>query len=161
MRLRKWAQLQASTRHVLFSVMIIFENPPLLMPSRAVEANSFTTQTPTKSLWQIIEHMIPTTSIMSLCKSVFCCQKSRQESRISAWAFTILLQWGRKQVSSPCACRWQGISTFLGDRRNQAGKQCRKVQGLYMYGGVGTGKTMLMDLLVDSAPPQFKVIYCI
>lgn len=29
--------------------------------------------------------------------------------------------------------------------------------GLYMHGGVGTGKTMLMDLLVGSAPPEFKV----
>lgn len=26
-----------------------------------------------------------------------------------------------------------------------------------MHGGVGTGKTMLMDLLVGSAPPEFKV----
>ena len=26
-----------------------------------------------------------------------------------------------------------------------------------MFGGVGTGKTMLMDLLVHSAPPQFQV----
>lgn len=26
-----------------------------------------------------------------------------------------------------------------------------------MYGGVGVGKTMLMDLLATSAPPQFKV----
>lgn len=29
-----------------------------------------------------------------------------------------------------------------------------------MFGGVGTGKTMLMDLLVNSAPPQFKVHPC-
>ena len=26
-----------------------------------------------------------------------------------------------------------------------------------MYGGVGVGKTMLMDLLVDAAPSEFKV----
>ena len=26
-----------------------------------------------------------------------------------------------------------------------------------MYGGVGVGKTMLMDLLVQVAPPRFKV----
>lgn len=30
-------------------------------------------------------------------------------------------------------------------------------QGLYMYGGVGVGKTMLMDLLVTAAAPEFKV----
>ncbi|KAI7840820.1 hypothetical protein COHA_005466 [Chlorella ohadii] len=31
------------------------------------------------------------------------------------------------------------------------------VQGLYMYGGVGVGKTMLMDLLVKEAPPYFQL----
>lgn len=31
------------------------------------------------------------------------------------------------------------------------------VKGLYMYGGVGCGKTMLMDLFVDTTPPHFKV----
>jgi predicted ATPase len=31
------------------------------------------------------------------------------------------------------------------------------VRGLYMYGGVGCGKTMLMDLLVASAPREFQV----
>ena len=31
------------------------------------------------------------------------------------------------------------------------------VRGLYMYGGVGCGKTMLMDLFVESCPPEFKV----
>ncbi len=29
-----------------------------------------------------------------------------------------------------------------------------------MYGGVGTGKTMLMDLFVQAAPPEFKVRWC-
>eukprot|EP00878_Enallax_costatus_P014061 GHUV01014705.1.p1 GENE.GHUV01014705.1~~GHUV01014705.1.p1 ORF type:complete len:299 (+),score=52.41 GHUV01014705.1:2088-2984(+) len=31
------------------------------------------------------------------------------------------------------------------------------VKGLYMFGGVGCGKTMLMDLLVASAPKEFQV----
>ena len=31
------------------------------------------------------------------------------------------------------------------------------VEGMYMYGGVGCGKTMLMDLFVACAPPEFKV----
>ena len=34
-----------------------------------------------------------------------------------------------------------------------------KLAGLYMYGGVGVGKTMLMDLLAHSAPPNFQVCY--
>lgn len=33
----------------------------------------------------------------------------------------------------------------------------KAIQGLYMYGGVGCGKTMLMDLLVASAPREFQV----
>ena len=32
-----------------------------------------------------------------------------------------------------------------------------KLQGLYMAGGVGVGKTMLMDLLAHSAPSAFQV----
>jgi predicted ATPase len=56
-----------------------------------------------------------------------------------------------------CICRWQGISSFLGEKNSGATPPNPKVQGLYMYGGVGTGKTMLMDLLVASAPPHFKV----
>lgn len=31
------------------------------------------------------------------------------------------------------------------------------VRGLYMYGGVGVGKTMLMDLLAKNAPGYFQV----
>lgn len=35
--------------------------------------------------------------------------------------------------------------------------QQAKLQGLYMWGGVGVGKTMLMDLLAHSAPSSFQV----
>lgn len=49
-----------------------------------------------------------------------------------------------------------------------AAKQVTVLQGLYMWGGVGVGKTMLMDLLVKAAPSQFQVggctdcyIYCL
>lgn len=51
--------------------------------------------------------------------------------------------------------RWQGISRVLEGRKAEpAVPQLPK--GLYMYGGVGVGKTMLMDLLVKCAPSQFK-----
>jgi hypothetical protein len=31
------------------------------------------------------------------------------------------------------------------------------IPGLYMFGGVGCGKTMLMDMFVSTVPPEFKV----
>lgn len=44
-------------------------------------------------------------------------------------------------------------SSAGGDARSSASP----VRGLYMYGGVGVGKTMLMDLLATTAPPFFQV----
>ena len=38
-----------------------------------------------------------------------------------------------------------------------AAAEAAAVKGLYMYGGVGVGKTMLMDLLAAQAPPYFQV----
>jgi len=32
------------------------------------------------------------------------------------------------------------------------------LRGLYMYGGVGSGKTMLMDVFVECAPPSATVV---
>lgn len=32
-----------------------------------------------------------------------------------------------------------------------------RAKGLYMWGGVGVGKTMLMDIFVSTAPKEFKV----
>ena len=48
--------------------------------------------------------------------------------------------------------RWQSIFSGRGDPAH-----ARPPRGLYMWGGVGTGKTMLMDLLAASAPPEFRV----
>ena len=51
---------------------------------------------------------------------------------------------------------WQGIGKML--RRSKADELPRQhTKGLYMYGGVGVGKTMLMDLLVESAEQDFNV----
>ncbi|KAK9844048.1 hypothetical protein WJX81_002985 [Elliptochloris bilobata] len=47
---------------------------------------------------------------------------------------------------------WQSI---FGGRSSPA--HSRPPRGLYMWGGVGTGKTMLMDLLAASAPPEFQL----
>ena len=38
----------------------------------------------------------------------------------------------------------------------QAQQAPQMPRGLYMHGGVGTGKTMLMDLFVYSAPPHYQ-----
>ncbi|PHM71369.1 cell division protein ZapE [Xenorhabdus kozodoii] len=39
----------------------------------------------------------------------------------------------------------------------QAPEQCRPVQGLYMWGGVGRGKTWLMDMFYQSLPTERKL----
>ncbi|GMH39421.1 hypothetical protein BSKO_07319 [Bryopsis sp. KO-2023] len=64
---------------------------------------------------------------------------------------------------------WKGIVKLMegssasnpvaGDssRSNETKKGCSSLRGLYMYGGVGVGKTMLMDLFVVSSPPEFRV----
>ena len=51
-------------------------------------------------------------------------------------------------------CRWQGLLKGSESERPKAPR------GLYMYGGVGTGKTMLMDLFAESAPPEFQASPC-
>ena len=45
----------------------------------------------------------------------------------------------------------------MGSGEAKPASQRKAPQGLYMFGGVGVGKTMLMDLLVTAAPPEFKV----
>ena len=45
--------------------------------------------------------------------------------------------------------RWQEL---LGSPKEKP----KPPRGIYMWGGVGTGKTMLMDLLAESAPPEFQ-----
>jgi predicted ATPase len=59
-------------------------------------------------------------------------------------------------------CRFDGLSTLLKSQsglHGTAGPGGRRpsIKGLYMYGGVGCGKTMLMDLLVAAAPREFQV----
>ena len=56
-------------------------------------------------------------------------------------------------TASGGSCRWQEL---LGGHAEKP----KVPQGLYIYGGVGTGKTMLMDLLAESAPPEFQVCLC-
>ncbi len=55
--------------------------------------------------------------------------------------------------------RWKGLERILegGSSRDEFSNPSPP-RGLYMHGGVGTGKTMLMDLLVETAPPDFKVV---
>ncbi|GBG65132.1 hypothetical protein CBR_g49493 [Chara braunii] len=51
--------------------------------------------------------------------------------------------------------RWL-LSSLLGGRRSSRADaaQWSPVRGLYLYGGVGTGKTMLMDMFYDELPPD-------
>ena len=52
---------------------------------------------------------------------------------------------------------WFGGLFGGGGGRDESTAAAAPVQGLYMYGGVGVGKTMLMDLLAQTAPPNFNV----
>jgi cell division protein ZapE len=57
------------------------------------------------------------------------------------------------------ALRHYELSTGLGGwkaRLGLGGRQADPPQGLYIYGGVGTGKSMLMDLFFESAPIEVK-----
>ncbi|CAD7705031.1 unnamed protein product [Ostreobium quekettii] len=72
--------------------------------------------------------------------------------------------------------RWQGVVRMMHDSPSQfasvdenpedhlGGESWPRTPrsdsplGLYTYGGVGVGKTMLMDLFVVSAPPEFRVL---
>ncbi|CAG9431672.1 AFG1 family ATPase [Providencia alcalifaciens] len=49
----------------------------------------------------------------------------------------------------------QRFGRLLGNK--PAVKNCRPVQGLYMWGGVGRGKTWLMDMFYDSLPGERKL----
>lgn len=60
--------------------------------------------------------------------------------------------------SGPASGGWfAGLFGGAREESTAAAAAAAKVAGLYMYGGVGVGKTMLMDLLAASAPPYFQV----
>jgi cell division protein ZapE len=64
-----------------------------------------------------------------------------------AEAVTALQALAARLSASPASGRLHRALTRLGLR------QSRPVTGLYLWGGVGRGKTWLMDLFVDSLPP--------
>lgn len=55
---------------------------------------------------------------------------------------------------------FSGLFGGRGESTAAAAAGAPPVQGLYMYGGVGVGKTMLMDLLAKNAPAYFQVCCC-
>lgn len=52
---------------------------------------------------------------------------------------------------------FSGLFGGRGESTAAAAAGAPPVQGLYMYGGVGVGKTMLMDLLAKNAPAYFQL----
>ena len=58
---------------------------------------------------------------------------------------------------APSSSRGGWFSGLFGARQESTAAAAPAVQGLYMYGGVGVGKTMLMDLMAKHAPDYFKV----
>ncbi len=60
-------------------------------------------------------------------------------------------------AAKPSSSGW--FSGLFGGREEStaAAVAAPAVRGLYMYGGVGVGKTMLMDLLAKNAPTYFQV----
>jgi predicted ATPase len=54
-----------------------------------------------------------------------------------------------------CVHRWSDVTAATDTAKSMlTGPSLR---GIYMWGGVGVGKTMLMDLFVESAPRHFRV----
>lgn len=70
----------------------------------------------------------------------------------------------QKQVLKPDQCQLQIVRKLQGlyERLKDYDPQCRSdsslssPQGFYLYGGVGTGKTILMDIFYDSIPVMRK-----
>ncbi|PSC67543.1 lactation elevated 1 isoform X1 [Micractinium conductrix] len=58
---------------------------------------------------------------------------------------------------APSSSRGGWFSGLFGARQESTAAAAPAVQGLYMYGGVGVGKTMLMDLMAKHAPDYFKL----
>jgi protein AFG1 len=50
---------------------------------------------------------------------------------------------------------WKSLFSSEADDKRKTEKDA--VKGLYMYGGVGCGKTMLMDMFAESVPSSLKV----
>ena len=51
---------------------------------------------------------------------------------------------------------WHQIQAWNGGRKGLFGRKRTTPRGIYLYGGVGTGKSMLMDLFYETAPVAQK-----
>ena len=84
--------------------------------------------------------------ILCCCSHMLLAHCIQARHRATSWHLDHLI------AVPPVRCRFTRLMTGSPTKAQQT-----KLQGLYMYGGVGVGKTMLMDLLAHSAPSSFQV----
>ncbi|MCP2671823.1 cell division protein ZapE [Maricaulaceae bacterium EIL42A08] len=51
---------------------------------------------------------------------------------------------------------WKNLEQWKGGKRGLFGRRERSPVGVYLYGGVGTGKSLMMDLFFETAPVEHK-----
>lgn len=89
------------------------------------------------------------------------CASTSAASPVSCGSHNSCFSLTARRTCLPAGGWFSGLFGGGGSReQSTAAAAAPAVQGLYMYGGVGVGKTMLMDLLAKDAPAHFRVSGC-